>query len=107
VVEGPVTGDVELAVAIEAVRGELMAAQRAGLGKQLTFMVGKVEVEFVGEMKTVTGGSGGVKFWVVSADGKAERSRAGTHRLKVELIPRGPDGVSYEVAGGVAEPPSE
>jgi hypothetical protein len=104
-------GLVELSDAIEVVREQLVTAQLAGqrivAGQVLTFVVGKVEVEFAGEVKKVAGVGGGVKFWVVSADGKAERSSGSTHKVKIELIPQAADGTSFTVAGGVDEPPSQ
>jgi hypothetical protein len=94
-------GVVELADAIGVVREQLVAAQLAGrrvvAGQVLTFAVGKVSVEFSGEVKKVAGGSGGVKFWVVTADAKGERSSSATHKVSIELIPRNPDGSSFVV----------
>src|SRR4051812_44373521 len=71
-------GLVELADAIGVVREQLVAAQTAGLqsaAQSLTFVVGKVTMEFAGEVKKTVGGSGGVKFWVVTAEAKAEQAR--------------------------------
>lgn len=98
---------VELAAAIEAVREQLIAAQRAGVSRPLSFRVGEVEIEFTGEVKRVAGGGVGVKFWVVSADGKAERSSGSTHKVKIRLVPQGRDGTSFTVTGGVAQPPAQ
>jgi Trypsin-co-occurring domain 2 len=57
---------VELSDAIGAVRQQLVAAQLAGRQvvavRVLTFGVGKVSLEFTGEMSKVAGGGGGVKF---------------------------------------------
>ncbi|SDH91815.1 hypothetical protein SAMN05192558_103313 [Actinokineospora alba] len=97
---------VDLASAIEAVRAGLVEAQRAGQGKPLSFAVGKVEIEFGGEVKTVVGGGGGVKFWVVSVDGKGERSSAATHKVRVELTPQDAEGRSWRVAGNTNAPPA-
>lgn len=103
-------GLVELSDAIEVVREQLVTAQLAGrtvvAGRVLSFAVGKVEIEFSGEVTAVAGGSGGVKFWVVTADAKAERSTAATHKVKVELIPQTPEGTSFIVAEGSDTPPS-
>ncbi len=103
-------GLVELSDAIEVVREQLVAAQLTGrrvvAGQVLTFAVGKVSIEFSGEVKRVDGVGGGVKFWVVTADGKAERSRGAAHKVTVELIPQAPDGTSFVVADGVDAPPA-
>ena len=109
--DGPAGGDglIELSEAIGVVREQLVAAQLAGrrvvAGRVLTFRVGKVVLEFTGELKKTVGGSGGVKFWVLSADAKAERSTGATHKVTVELIPQGPDGESFVVADDLDAPP--
>ena len=97
---------VGLAEAIGAVREELIAAQLAGRGKDVTFSVGKVVIELAGEIKTTGGVGGGVKFWVVSVDAKGERSSSATHKVSVELTPQGSDGSSLRVHGDVAAPPA-
>jgi hypothetical protein len=104
-------GFVGLAEAIGAVRGELVAAQFEGTetpdGGVVRFAVEQVELEFIGELKHVVGGGGGVKFWVVSADAKGERSSTSGHKVKVVLRPKTADGESFKVAGGVVAPPLE
>lgn len=104
-----VDGLVELSGAIGLVREQLVAAQLAGrrvvAGRVLTFAVGKVVLEFTGEIKTTVGGGGGVKFWVLTADAKAERASGAGHKVSIELIPQGPDGQSFIVADGVDTPP--
>lgn len=103
-------GLVELSDAIGIVREQLVTAQLAGrrvvAGQQLTFKVGKVSIEFTGEVKKVAGGGGGLKFWVLTADAKAERTRGATHKVSIELIPQTPEGESYIVADGVDAPPA-
>lgn len=104
-------GLVELSDAINLVREQLVSAQLAGqrvvAGQLLTFAVGKVSVEFAGEMKYVAGLHGGVKFAVLTAEAKAERSVGSIHKVQVELIPQTPDGASFNVADRVASPPAE
>ena len=84
-------GLVELSDAIGVVREQLIAVQVAGrravAGQVLTFAVGKVSIEFSGEVKKTGGGSGGLKFWVVTAEAKAERSSAASQKVTIELIP--------------------
>lgn len=75
-------------------------------GQVMSFAVGKVTVEFSGEVKRVAGAGGGITFWVVTADAKAERSTGATHKVWVELIPQTPDGASFIVADGVDAPPT-
>ena len=102
-------GLVELSDAIEVVREQLVTAQTAGrrgvAGRVLNFAVGKVSIEFSGEVKKVAGAGGGVKFWVVTADAKAERSTGAAHRVTVELIPQTAEGASFVVADDVDAPP--
>jgi Trypsin-co-occurring domain 2 len=100
---------VELSDAIGVVREQLVTAQLAGqqtvAGRVLTFAVGKVTVEFSGEVKKTGGAGGGVKFWVLTADAKAERSRGAAHKVSIELIPQTPGGTAFIVADGVDAPP--
>jgi hypothetical protein len=110
VADGVSDGLVELADAIEMVREQLVAAQLRGrrvvAGKVVVFAVGKVTIEFSGEVKKSLGGSGGVKFWVLTADGKAERATGASHKVTVELVAQEPDGTSFVVADGVESLPS-
>ena len=48
----------------------------------------------------------GVKFWVVTAEAKAERSSGAAHKVTIELIPQTSDGKSFLVADGVDAPPA-
>jgi hypothetical protein len=104
-------GLVELSDAIGVVREQLIAAQRDGrrvvAGRVLTFAVGKVVLEFSGEVKRSVGASGGVKFWVVTADAKADRTSGTAHKVTVELIPQNLDGTSFVVADGIDAPPPD
>jgi NTP-dependent ternary system trypsin peptidase co-occuring protein len=111
--DGPEDGDgsIELSDAIGVVREQLVAAQLAGrrvvAGRALSFAVGKVSLEFTGEVKKVAGGGGGVKFWVFTADAKVERTSGVAQKVTVELIPQGPDGESFLVADDVDVPPPD
>ena len=93
---------VELSDAIGVVREQLIAAQSESrqtvAGQVLTFAVGKVVIEFAGEVKKIAGGLGGVKFWVVAVDAKGERSSGASHKVTVELLPQTPQGASFVVA---------
>lgn len=99
----------ELSEAIEVVREQLIKAQKAGRASEtagdLVFGVGKVSVEFTGEVTKTVGVGGGVKFWVVNAEAKGERASGTTQKVTVELTPQSPDGTSFRVADGVAAPP--
>ena len=110
-VVGEVDGLVELSDAIGIVREQLVATQVAGrqvaAGQVVTFAVGKVSIEFSGEVKKATSGGGGLKFWVVTAEAKAERSSGAVHKVSVELIPQTPDGRAYIVNDSLSEIPEQ
>jgi hypothetical protein len=102
-VDEPMVG---LADAIRSLRTELLAAVEEGEGQGLRFRVGPVELEFEVAVTREQGGGGGVRFWVISAEGKLARSKATAHRIKLSLAPvvSGPEGeveamVADEVAG--------
>jgi hypothetical protein len=102
-VDEPMVG---LADAIRSLRTELLAAVEEGEGQGLRFRVGPVELEFGVAVTKEQGGGGGVRFWVISAEGELARSKATTHRIKLSLAPilSGPEGevealVADEVAG--------
>ncbi len=98
---------VELSEAIEVVREQLIRAQetgrKSGTAKDLTFAVGKVSVEFSGEVSKTVGG--GIRFWVVNAGARGERVSGTSQKVTVELTPQSPDGRTYEVSDGVEAPP--
>jgi hypothetical protein len=102
-------GLIELADAIRLVREQLVAAQMTGRqrvdGRVVEFAVGKVTIEFAGEVKKVIGGTGGMKFLVFTADGKLERSTGATHKVTVELTPQRPGGGGFIVSEDIDGPP--
>jgi hypothetical protein len=105
----PADGLLELADAIGLVREQLVSAQLRGrrvvAGEVATFAVGKVVLEFTGEIKKTVGGGGGVKFWVLTADAKADRVTGAGHKVSIELLPQGKDGETFIIAEGVDAPP--
>lgn len=94
---------IELAKAIDAIRDELVTASTRAAGKELTFSVGKVEVEFAVEAKTAGSADATVKFWVVGGGVKGERSSTTGHKVKIELVPQ--QG-SLRVSGSSPQPPA-
>ena len=99
--------DVDLAAAIGVIRAQLIRAQEERDDAELSFAVGKVEIELGGELKWVSGAGGGIKFWVASVDAKGERSSSATHKVKIELLPVDSKGTSWRVASGALKPPAE
>jgi hypothetical protein len=81
-----------LAEAVAALRKELTAAMTAGAGERVRFELGTVEMEFELELAKERGGEAGVKFWVVTLGGKGSTMSGSTHRVSLQLTPRGPDG---------------
>lgn len=90
--------DIELADAVAAVRDELLAAAAAGVGQQVGFVVGPIELEFAVELRADVKAKTGFKAWVVSADVEAGAARVRTHRVRMSLTPNGPDGGDLLIA---------
>lgn len=80
-------------------RDELLGAAARGAGSELEFVVGPIELEFAVELRQDAKVKTGFKAWVVSADAEAGLARARTHKVKMTLTPRRPDGTDLLVAG--------
>ena len=76
-----------LAEAVRSVRAELVVAMREGQDAELRFRTGPVELEFTVEAGRETSAGGGVRWWVVSAEGKVTSESRTTHRITVSLTP--------------------
>jgi hypothetical protein len=79
---------VGLAEAIQIIRGELAAAQRAGQDDPIGFEVGPVEIEFSMVAARTGSGKAGIQFGVVTAGAEGCLSREETHRVTVTLQPK-------------------
>ena len=66
---------IALADMIETLREELETAQMMGMQRSVAFGVEKVELELKVVLSRKVKGGGGIKFWVVSAEGSAEGTR--------------------------------
>jgi LmbE family N-acetylglucosaminyl deacetylase len=84
--------EIELGDAVAAVRQELLEAAARGLGHDVGFVVGPVEMEFVVELKADVKAKAGFKAWVVTADAETAISRGRTHKVRVTLTPKRADG---------------
>ncbi|GAA4230388.1 hypothetical protein GCM10022254_25080 [Actinomadura meridiana] len=91
--------EIGLADAVAAVRSELMEAAARGAGEDVAFVVGPIELEFAVELRVDAKAKFGVKAWVVSGGAEAGVARAQTHRVKVSLNPKGPNGGDLLIAG--------
>jgi Trypsin-co-occurring domain 2 len=89
---------VGLADAIKELRRELQLAMDQGAGAPILFELGPVEMEFLLEIRKEGGGEAGVRFWVVSLSGKGGVSSGSTHRVKLSLVPVGPEGVPTRIS---------
>ncbi|WP_424532867.1 trypco2 family protein [Sphaerisporangium viridialbum] len=101
--------EIELADAVQAVRDELLEAAVRGLGSEIAFTVGPIELEFTVELKADAKAKFGFKAWVVTGDAEAGVSRGRTHKVKLTLTPKHADGTDLLIAGdpAVADGPGE
>ncbi|RRS01235.1 trypco2 family protein [Glycomyces terrestris] len=77
----------DLADAIEVLRSQLAEAQRRGQDSQLQFVLGEITAEFEIELVRAKSGGGALRFSVVEADARGERSSRSTQRLTLRLNP--------------------
>jgi hypothetical protein len=79
----------ELAEVIQALREELIKAQKVGNKKKIRFNLNNIEVEFQTAVEKEVGGDvgGKIKFWVVDADAKAsgKYKKSALHKIKLTL----------------------
>ncbi|MFJ9816361.1 trypco2 family protein [Streptomyces sp. NPDC101151] len=77
----------DLADAIEVLRAQLSEAQRRGQGSQLRFVLGEITAEFEIELMRTKNGGGTLRFGVVEANARAERTARSTQRVTLRLNP--------------------
>lgn len=77
----------DLADAIEVLRGQLSEAQRRAQGSELRFVLGEITAEFEVELVRAKNGGGALRFGVVEADARRERSTRSTQRVTLRLNP--------------------
>jgi hypothetical protein len=81
------TERIGLADWIASLRGELQRAQQEGVGMELQFAVGPLELEFEMTATREAEGNAGIKFWVVELGGGANASSGVTQRVRMTLSP--------------------
>jgi hypothetical protein len=81
-------GSLELASAVEAIRGQLSEAMERAEAHRLQFELGDIEIEFTVTLTDEAKIDGGVKVWVLNAGGSTASSTAAAHRVKLTLKPR-------------------
>lgn len=79
--------NIPLSEMVESLRQELAVAIAKGSGQAVKFEVERAEVEVELVAKRSAEAGGGVKFWVISAEGKAALAEETSHRLKLSLRP--------------------
>ncbi|MDT9682806.1 trypco2 family protein [Streptomyces sp. TRM76323] len=80
--------DIGLGDAVAALRDDLMEAVRRGEGREVTFDVGPIEMEFLVELRQEARAKAGFRAWVVTADAEGAAARGRSHRIMVTLTPR-------------------
>ncbi|MEU8484852.1 trypco2 family protein [Streptomyces sp. NPDC048641] len=87
----------DLADAIEVLRTQLSEAQRRGQGSELRFVLGEITAEFEIELVRRRDGGGALRFGVVEANGRQERSTRSAQRVTLRLNPERRDGEDVAV----------
>ena len=75
----------EIAAVVDEIRTQLVAAADRSAGQAVRFEVGDIELEFGVAVTEADSSSGGVKVWVLNAQGNSTTSFSATHRVKVTL----------------------
>ncbi len=97
--------NIPLSEMIESLRQELAVAAEWGTDKAIRFEVGKVELEIELAVTRNTTGGGGVKLWVVTAQGEHSMGQVVRHKFKLTLDPQRASGGRLKVADEFEGPP--
>ena len=87
----------DLADAIEVLRDQSSEAQRRGKDSPLRFVLGEITAEFEIELVRTRGGGGALRFGVVEANARGERTARAAQRLTLRLNPEQRGGGSVPV----------
>jgi Trypsin-co-occurring domain 2 len=98
---------VDVSDAIGQLRAQLSEARAAAVDEELLFSVDKAEVELVVEARREAGAGGGIRFGVVSLEGKGSVSSTSSHRLRLELTPHDRAGRSVDIGDQIVAPSSQ
>jgi hypothetical protein len=96
--------EIGLADAVAAVRDELLEATARGVGQEIAFAVGPVEMEFEVELRADARAKAGFRVWAVTAETEAGVARGRTHRVSLTLTPRTRAGGDLLVSGSPDRP---
>jgi Trypsin-co-occurring domain 2 len=97
--------NIPLSEMIESLRQELAVAVAAGKGQAIKFEVGTIELELEVAVTRKTKGGGGLKFWVVAAQGEHGVDTLTRHTFKLTLNPKLATGGAFSVADEMDSPP--
>lgn len=87
-----------LADAVKGIRAELDAAMAEGVGKNVQFEVGPVEMEFAVDIQKDATADFGVRVWVLSLGAKGGANKGSTNRIKVVLNPKDQHGKQLKIS---------
>ncbi|MFI7387274.1 trypco2 family protein [Streptomyces sp. NPDC049813] len=79
---------IDLAQAVQAVREGLTTAAAQGAGKEVTFELGDIQMEFTVEIRRDLKAGGKVKAWVVDAGADVSHGSGRTHKVAFTLKPQ-------------------
>ncbi|MEV6756729.1 trypco2 family protein [Streptomyces sp. NPDC051214] len=79
---------IELAAAVQVVRDELLAAASQGVGSDLIFELGDIQMEFTVELRRETRGGLKIRAWVLDAGVEGTSAKANTHKVAFTLKPK-------------------
>jgi hypothetical protein len=96
-----------LADAVKGIRAELDAAMAEGVGDNVQFEVGPVELEFAVDIQKDAKADFGVRVWVLSLGAKGGASQGSTNRIKVVLNPKDEHGKQLKIASDRDPAPPE
>jgi hypothetical protein len=94
--------EIGLTETIKALRSELAQAMADGEGQPVRLRVQSVKLDVQVAVTASTEADGGVKFWVLSAGGKAVEGVSATHTVSLELTAETADGGSVLTNSGRA-----
>ena len=95
--------EIDLTDAVSVVREQLVEAAWQGIGQEIAFAVGPIEMEFAVELRADAKAKAGFKAWVLSGDMEAGVARGRTNRVKVTLTPKRPDGGDLLISAAPGE----
>jgi len=98
---------VGLADAVKGIRAELNAAMAEGVGKDVQFDVGPVELEFAVDVQKDAKADFGVRIHVISLGVRGGVSQDSTNRIKVVLNPKDKHAQNLKISSDRDSPPPE